>query len=100
MMSATPVPSKPLRRIARAAAETMRSCEASLAAVLALCFVLRMTVIIHHFAKLQRGNVRDQGGAQPVAARHGLMQVRPDTSPRNTGIAEADLGWDFGTAAG
>src|SRR5213593_2307070 len=28
------------------------------------------------------------------------MLVRPDTSPRNTGTAEADLGWDFGTAAG
>jgi S-formylglutathione hydrolase len=28
------------------------------------------------------------------------MLVTPDTSPRNTGIGEADADWDFGTAAG
>jgi S-formylglutathione hydrolase len=41
-----------------------------------------------------------KGGAQRSAAEHGLMLITPDTSPRNTGIAEADLDWDFGTAAG
>jgi S-formylglutathione hydrolase len=41
-----------------------------------------------------------KAGAQQHAARHGLALVTPDTSPRNTGIAEADADWDFGTAAG
>ena len=42
-----------------------------------------------------------KAGAQQHAARHGLVLVTPDTSPRGTGIAEADAsGWDFGTAAG
>jgi S-formylglutathione hydrolase len=41
-----------------------------------------------------------KAGAQRVAAELGLMLVTPDTSPRNTGIAEADIAWDFGTAAG
>ena len=41
-----------------------------------------------------------KAGAQRVAAELGLMLVTPDTSPRNTGIAEADAAWDFGTAAG
>src|SRR5687768_13520741 len=35
----------------------MRSCEASLAAVLALCFVFRMMRIIRHFVKERIGNV-------------------------------------------
>ena len=41
-----------------------------------------------------------KAGAQQHAAKHGLVLVTPDTSPRNTGIAEADTAWDFGTAAG
>jgi S-formylglutathione hydrolase len=41
-----------------------------------------------------------KAGAQQHAARHGLILVTPDTSPRNTGIEEADAQWDFGTAAG
>ncbi|MBK6852654.1 MAG: S-formylglutathione hydrolase [Burkholderiales bacterium] len=41
-----------------------------------------------------------KAGAQQYAAQHGLMLVCPDTSPRGTGIAEADSSWDFGTAAG
>ena len=41
-----------------------------------------------------------KAGAQRLAAEHGLMLVTPDTSPRATGIAEADAAWDFGTAAG
>lgn len=41
-----------------------------------------------------------KAGAQQHAARLGLMVVTPDTSPRNTGIPEADTDWDFGTAAG
>jgi S-formylglutathione hydrolase len=40
-----------------------------------------------------------KAAAQQHAARHGLVLVTPDTSPRNTGIAEADADWDFGTAA-
>jgi S-formylglutathione hydrolase len=41
-----------------------------------------------------------KAGAQQHAARHGLVLVTPDTSPRDTGIAEADHDWDFGTGAG
>ena len=41
-----------------------------------------------------------KAGAQQHAAAHGLVLVTPDTSPRNTGVAEADADWDFGTAAG
>ena len=40
-----------------------------------------------------------KAGAQKMAAELGLMLVTPDTSPRNTGVSEADLAWDFGTAA-
>ncbi|KQT11606.1 S-formylglutathione hydrolase [Ramlibacter sp. Leaf400] len=41
-----------------------------------------------------------KSGAQQHAARYGLVLVTPDTSPRNTGIAQADADWDFGTGAG
>jgi S-formylglutathione hydrolase len=41
-----------------------------------------------------------KAGAQQHAARHGLVLVTPDTSPRNTGVAQADADWDFGTGAG
>lgn len=41
-----------------------------------------------------------KAGAQQHAARHGLVLVTPDTSPRNTGVAQADASWDFGTGAG
>ncbi len=41
-----------------------------------------------------------KAGAQRFAAQHGIMLVAPDTSPRNTGIADVDKDWDFGTAAG
>lgn len=41
-----------------------------------------------------------KAGAQEHAARHGLMLVAPDTSPRNTGIEGADKDWDFGSGAG
>jgi S-formylglutathione hydrolase len=41
-----------------------------------------------------------KAGAQRHAARHGLMLVTPDTSPRNTGVADATRDWDFGEGAG
>ena len=41
-----------------------------------------------------------KAGAQQHAARHGLVLVTPDTSPRDTGIPQADADWDFGTGAG
>ncbi|MGE0348792.1 S-formylglutathione hydrolase [Hydrogenophaga sp.] len=41
-----------------------------------------------------------KAGAQRVAAELGLMLVTPDTSPRDTGIAEASAAWDFGHGAG
>ena len=41
-----------------------------------------------------------KAGAQQHAARHGLMLVTPDTSPRDTGVAGADAAWDFGNGAG
>jgi S-formylglutathione hydrolase len=41
-----------------------------------------------------------KAGAQRYAAQHGIMLVAPDTSPRDTGIAEATRDWDFGEGAG
>jgi S-formylglutathione hydrolase len=41
-----------------------------------------------------------KAGAQRFAARHGIMLVTPDTSPRNTGISGVDSDWDFGNGAG
>ncbi len=41
-----------------------------------------------------------KAGAQQHAAEHGLILVTPDTSPRGTGVAEADAHWDFGHGAG
>jgi S-formylglutathione hydrolase len=41
-----------------------------------------------------------KAGAQRVAAELGLMLVAPDTSPRDTGIADATGDWEFGEGAG
>ncbi|MBK4737109.1 S-formylglutathione hydrolase [Noviherbaspirillum pedocola] len=41
-----------------------------------------------------------KAGAQRYAAEHGIMLVAPDTSPRDTGIADAVQDWDFGEGAG
>jgi len=41
-----------------------------------------------------------KGGAQRLAAQHGIMLVAPDTSPRGAGVPGEDDGWDFGTGAG
>ncbi|MBC7203268.1 MAG: S-formylglutathione hydrolase, partial [Pusillimonas sp.] len=41
-----------------------------------------------------------KGGAQRLAAQHGIMLVACDTSPRGAGVAGEDQGWDFGTGAG
>jgi S-formylglutathione hydrolase len=45
-------------------------------------------------------NFMVKAGAQRFAAKHGLMLVAPDTSPRNTGIPGEDTDWDLGTGAG
>jgi len=41
-----------------------------------------------------------KGGALRLAAKHGLILVAPDTSPRDTGLPGEDDDWDFGTGAG
>jgi S-formylglutathione hydrolase len=41
-----------------------------------------------------------KAGAQRLAARHGLMLIAPDTSPRGAGVPGEDDDWDFGTGAG
>jgi S-formylglutathione hydrolase len=41
-----------------------------------------------------------KGGAQRLAAEHGMMLVAPDTSPRGAGNPGEDDDWDFGTGAG
>lgn len=41
-----------------------------------------------------------KAGAQRMAAKHGLMLVTPDTSPRGAGFPGEDDDWDFGTGAG
>lgn len=45
-------------------------------------------------------NFMVKAGAQRYAAQHGLMLVAPDTSPRQTGMPEAEKDWDLGTGAG
>ncbi len=45
-------------------------------------------------------NFTIKAGAQRFAARHGIMVVAPDTSPRGAGIEGEDESWDFGTGAG
>lgn len=41
-----------------------------------------------------------KGGAQRLAAEHGLMLVSPDTSPRDANVPGEEDDWDFGTGAG
>ncbi len=41
-----------------------------------------------------------KGGAQRLAAEHGLVLVAPDTSPRGANLPGEDDAWDFGTGAG
>jgi S-formylglutathione hydrolase len=41
-----------------------------------------------------------KGGAQVLAAEHGVMLVAPDTSPRGLGLPGEDDDWDFGSGAG
>jgi len=45
-------------------------------------------------------NFMVKSGAQQFAAKHGILLVVPDTSPRQAGIAGEDQDWDFGTGAG
>ena len=44
-------------------------------------------------------NVMEKGGLQAHAAKHGLMIVAPDTSPRGDGVAD-DAAYDLGQGAG
>jgi S-formylglutathione hydrolase len=44
-------------------------------------------------------NVITKGGFQQHCARHGIILVCPDTSPRGEGVAD-DEGWDLGQGAG
>src|SRR5690606_2444102 len=41
-----------------------------------------------------------KGGAQRLAAQHGMMLVAPDTSPRDANIPGETDHWDFGVGAG
>ncbi|MBD2019069.1 S-formylglutathione hydrolase [Leptolyngbya sp. FACHB-36] len=45
-------------------------------------------------------NFMVKAGAQQFAAKHGLILVAPDTSPRQAGISGEADDWDFGTGAG
>jgi len=45
-------------------------------------------------------NFTVKAGAQRYAAKHGMMLVAPDTSPRNTGLEGEDEDYDFGSGAG
>jgi len=44
-------------------------------------------------------NVTEKGEFRAACARHGLIFVAPDTSPRGPGVADAE-GYDFGQGAG
>jgi len=45
-------------------------------------------------------NFMAKAGAQQFAAKHVIILVAPDTSPRGAGIPGEDETWDFGTGAG
>jgi S-formylglutathione hydrolase len=45
-------------------------------------------------------NFTAKAGAQRYAARHGLMLIAPDTSPRGAGVPGEDDDYDFGSGAG
>jgi len=45
-------------------------------------------------------NFITKAGAIPHAAKHKLILVCPDTSPRGAGCKDEDDNWDFGTGAG
>uniref|UniRef100_U5EZ10 S-formylglutathione hydrolase n=1 Tax=Corethrella appendiculata TaxID=1370023 RepID=U5EZ10_9DIPT len=45
-------------------------------------------------------NFVQKAGAQKYAAKHGIILVCPDTSPRGIEIAGQDDSWDFGSGAG
>jgi S-formylglutathione hydrolase len=45
-------------------------------------------------------NFTEKAGAQRYAAKHGLMIVAPDTSPRGVDLPGADDAYDFGSGAG
>eukprot|EP00005_Dracoamoeba_jomungandri_P004632 CAMPEP_0174259010 /NCGR_PEP_ID=MMETSP0439-20130205/7895_1 /TAXON_ID=0 /ORGANISM="Stereomyxa ramosa, Strain Chinc5" /LENGTH=282 /DNA_ID=CAMNT_0015342723 /DNA_START=47 /DNA_END=895 /DNA_ORIENTATION=+ len=45
-------------------------------------------------------NFITKAGAQRAAAKHGLLLVCPDTSPRGVEIEGQDDSWDFGSGAG
>ncbi|OVE81023.1 S-formylglutathione hydrolase [bacterium K02(2017)] len=45
-------------------------------------------------------NVMAKSGIQEQAAKHGIMIVAPDTSPRGANIEGEDDAWDFGSGAG
>jgi S-formylglutathione hydrolase len=45
-------------------------------------------------------NFITKSGVQQFAAKHGVIIVAPDTSPRGCGIVSEDDSWDFGTGAG
>ncbi len=45
-------------------------------------------------------NFTVKAGAQRYAARHGLMLIAPDTSPRGAGVPGEDDDYDFGSGAG
>ena len=45
-------------------------------------------------------NVAEKAGAQRLAAKHGMLLVMPDTSPRGLQLAGEDDDYDFGSGAG
>ncbi|ODQ67031.1 S-formylglutathione hydrol [Nadsonia fulvescens var. elongata DSM 6958] len=45
-------------------------------------------------------NCAEKGFLQPWAAKHGIIIVYPDTSPRGCNIEGEEESWDFGTGAG
>ena len=45
-------------------------------------------------------NVMDKGEYRAAAARHGVIFVAPDTSPRGSGVPDERNNWQFGQGAG
>jgi len=69
-----------------------RPAHASAVSLPALVYLAGLTCTEETFAM--------KAGAQRVAAELGMILVTPDTSPRATGVADADADWEVGDGAG
>jgi S-formylglutathione hydrolase len=60
---------------------------------------VKLPVVWYLSGTCTHANVTEKGEFRAACARHGLIFVAPDTSPRGPGVADAE-GYDFGQGAG